>query len=73
MTGPAGCELAGIAFTPDARTLFVNVQHPGESPGAGSDPADPMKHSRWPDGERATRPRSATVVVRRLDGGPIGT
>jgi uncharacterized protein len=73
MTGPVGCELAGIAFTPDARTLFVNVQHPGEPPGDRSDPAEPTKHSRWPDGAAATRPRSATVVIRRLDGGPIGS
>jgi uncharacterized protein len=28
------------------------------------------KYSRWPDGGR---PRSATVVIRRRDGGVIGS
>jgi len=73
LTGPVNAEIAGACFTPDARTLFVNVQHPGESPGDANDPADPTRWSRWPDGARAARPRSATVVVRRIDGGPIGS
>jgi secreted PhoX family phosphatase len=73
LTGPVGCEIAGAAFTPDARTVFVNVQHPGETPRDRSDPAAPTKFSRWPDGDRASRPRSATVVIRKADGGPIGS
>ena len=70
LTGPAGCEITGVTCTPDLRTLFVNIQHPGESPSERSDPAQPMKISKWPDG---ARPRSATVVIRRNDGGVIGT
>lgn len=31
LVGPAGCELTGVAWTPDQRTMFVNVQHPGEA------------------------------------------
>ena len=58
---------------PDLRTMFVNVQHPGESPGDRSDPADPSKFSSWPTGTKGARPRSATVVIRRSDGGVIGT
>lgn len=73
LTGPLGCEVTGAAFTPDATTLFVDIQHPGEAPTGRSDPADPTRHSRWPDGARAGRPRSATVAIRRLDGGPIGS
>ncbi|MBT9489014.1 MAG: PhoX family phosphatase [Rubrivivax sp.] len=73
LTGPVGCEVTGAAFTPDARTVFVNIQHPGETPGDLSDPAAPTRHSRWPDGAAATRPRSATVVIRRRDGGYIGS
>ena len=69
LTGPAGCEITGVTCTPDLRTLFVNIQHPGESPSERSDPAEPMKVSKWPDG---ARPRSATVVIRRTDGGVIG-
>ena len=30
LTGPRGCEVTGITATPDLRTLFVNIQHPGE-------------------------------------------
>jgi secreted PhoX family phosphatase len=73
LTGPVGCEIVGAAFTPDARTMFFNVQHPGEAPRGGNDPADPTRHSRWPDGAKASRPRSATVVVTKDDGGPIGS
>ena len=70
LTGPAGCEITGATATPDGRTMFVNIQHPGESPSERSDPDAPMRISRWPDG---TRPRSATVVIRKRDGGVIGT
>ena len=52
--------------------MFVNVQHPGESPGDRSDPESPGKHSNWPDFQPGGRPRSATVAVRRNDGGVIG-
>ena len=69
LTGPTNCEITGATFTPDGRTVFINIQHPGETPTDRSDPADPTKYSRWPDGATATRPRSATVVVRRRDGG----
>jgi secreted PhoX family phosphatase len=70
LTGPAGCEITGATATPDGRTMFINIQHPGESPSERSDPADPTKVSKWPDGGR---PRSATVVIRKRDGGLIGT
>ncbi len=69
LTGPAGCEVTGVTTTPDGRTMFVNIQHPGESPSERSDPAEPGKISKWPSGGR---PRSATVVIRRNDAGIIG-
>jgi secreted PhoX family phosphatase len=72
LTGPRGCEITGIAFTPDNRTLFINIQHPGEG-GDVSDPANPQAVSSWPDAQPNGRPRSATVVITREDGGPIGT
>ena len=28
--GPKGCEVTGITLTPDFKTLFINIQHPGE-------------------------------------------
>jgi uncharacterized protein len=72
LTGPVNCELAGATFTPDGTTLFVNIQHPGESPRDRNDPAAPRRYSNWPDFNPVGRPRSATVVIRRADGGVIG-
>jgi secreted PhoX family phosphatase len=73
LTGPVNCEITGGTLTPDGCTMFVNVQHPGEPPSYLSDPADPAKHSNWPDYRAGGRPRSATVVIRKKDGGLIGT
>ncbi|HSV54591.1 MAG TPA: PhoX family phosphatase [Burkholderiaceae bacterium] len=70
LTGPVNCEVTGATLTPDGTTLFVNIQHPGETPSERSDAREPSKYSKWPLGGR---PRSATVVIRRLDGGAIGT
>jgi len=76
LTGPRGCEISGVIMTPDRRTMFINVQHPGESTtrwdvefGTPS-PANPSTVSSWPFGRR---PRSSTVVIRRTDGGRIGS
>jgi secreted PhoX family phosphatase len=83
LTGPRGCEVTGITMTPDQRTMFVNIQHPGEStthwnnlngtnnPGAPTT-SNPSTVSSWPNGS-GFRPRSATVVIRKLDGGRIGS
>ncbi|WP_338463898.1 PhoX family phosphatase [Franconibacter daqui] len=73
LTGPRGCEITGIAFTPDNRTLFINIQHPGEGGDDLTDPANPTAVSSWPDGDKAGRPRSSTVVITKADGGIIGT
>ena len=73
LTGPANCEITGMTMTPDGRTMFINVQHPGETPSDRSDPADPGRFSRWPDFAPGGRPRSSTVVIRRSDGGVIGS
>jgi uncharacterized protein len=70
LTGPVNCEITGCAFSPDSTTMFINIQHPGETPSDRSDPAEPAKFSRWPHGGR---PRSATVVIRKHDAGVIGT
>lgn len=72
LTGPKGCEITGVTCTPDLRTLFINVQHPGEPASERSDPSQPKAVSSWPDGDAGGRPRAATVVIRRLDGGIIG-
>ena len=63
MVGPRECEITGLTMTPDHRTMFVNIQHPGERG---------MGNSHWPEGGQAL-PRSATVVIQKIDGGVIGT
>lgn len=64
--GPIDAEVTGVTGTPDMKTLFVNIQHPGDR----STPSNFTSH--WPDGNGA-RPRSATVIVTKNDGGVIGT
>lgn len=74
LVGPRECELTGITMTPDGKTMFVNIQHPGEN----GTPASSASH--WPHAADATqigsdfsrRPRSATIVITRNDGGTIG-
>lgn len=66
MTGPNEQETTGVVMTPDMRTMFVNIQHPGDRSPAGG----PFT-SNWPDGG-SNRPRCATVIVSRDDGGVIG-
>jgi secreted PhoX family phosphatase len=73
LTGPAGCEVTGVVATPDGRSMFVNIQHPGENPKGRNDPRSPRAFSSWPDGAAGGRPRSATIVIRKNDGGIIGT
>jgi hypothetical protein len=60
LTGPNGCEITGWTMTPDQKSLFINIQHPGEG-----------RASTWPDD--GTPPRSSTVVITKDDGGVIGT
>ncbi len=61
LVGPISCEVTGLAFSADRRTMFVGIQHPGEK----------GKPSHWPGGGD-TVPRSGVVAVRRDDGAVIG-
>jgi secreted PhoX family phosphatase len=63
-SGPVGCEVCGCEFTPDARTLFLSIQHPGE----GGSLARPRSH--WPDGNGLPA-RAALLAIEREDGGPV--
>lgn len=74
LVGPRGAEITGVITTPDQTTMFVNIQHPGESTDAWGTPTpeNPRAVSNWPDYAAAGRARSATVVIRREDGGKIG-
>ncbi|MEG3179678.1 PhoX family protein [Sphingomonas sp. LT1P40] len=72
LIGPVECEITGVDSTPDGRTLFVGIQHPGEG-GTATAPS-----SAWPASQATgtapagTRPRSAVVAITRNDGGVVG-
>lgn len=72
LTGPIGQEITGVVSTPDRRTLFINVQHPGATV-TEQDFAAGRLNSRWPDQNQQIYPRSATVVITKNDGGVIGS
>jgi uncharacterized protein len=69
---PAGAETCGPEFTPDQRTLWIAVQHPGED-GSLTTPRDPRTNtqSNWPDGV-GNPARPATIAIRHQDGRKIG-
>lgn len=63
--GVTSCEVTGITITPDRRTMFVNIQHPGDGdPSLTNFPAPPGS---------GRIPRDATVVITRKNGGIIGS
>jgi secreted PhoX family phosphatase len=70
LTGPNGQEVTGVITTPDKRTMFVNLQHPGATTPA-ADWAAGRVNSRFPNGDGV--PLSATLVITKTDGGIIGT
>ncbi len=75
LVAPPGAEVTGITETADGKTIFVNIQHPGENTPALGTAAGYTAESLWPgnQGYGATgRPRSATIVISRTDGGVIG-
>src|SRR5262249_24803362 len=49
--GPVGCEICGPCFTPDGKTLFVAIQHPGEINASGKFDGVSFSNpgTRWPD------------------------
>jgi len=82
LVGPLGAELTGLTESHDGRALFVNIQHPGEDTTAADFAAGPGSYqSGWPYGSDAQatpttprpRPRSATIVITKNDGGVIGS
>ncbi|MBF7048245.1 PhoX family phosphatase [Campylobacter volucris] len=60
LTGPIACEITGIAFSQDYKTMFIGIQHPGEK----------LKGSTFPYGKT---PRSSIVAISKIDGGVIGS
>jgi len=60
MVGPKECEVTGITWSGDHKTMFVGIQHPGEK-----------GDSHFPGGGD-TVPRSTVIAISREDGGVIG-
>jgi len=80
MTAPNKCEVTGVTMTPDGKTMFVGIQHPGED----APYTNPTQFSNWPQNQfsvesdgvtvlPAGRPRSSVVVITKNDGGVIGS
>jgi len=63
--GPSGCEVTGLTYTPDYTSFFVNIQHPGNWPFS----ADATEEA---PSDASIRPRAATVVISKDDGGQVG-
>jgi secreted PhoX family phosphatase len=57
LTGPIGCEITGLTFSEDQKTMFVGVQHPD---------------AHFPHGSES-KPRSTIVMITKDDGGVIGS
>ncbi len=78
LTSPPHSEVTGVVTTPDGRTMFVGIQHPGEDWVTAF-----TENSTWPDNGAngpttysklgAPKPRSGIVVITKNDGGVIGT
>ncbi len=62
--GPNGCEVTGVVLTPDGRTMFINIQHPGETSRERSDPA-PSNRSQYLAGWRPVRARRRSSFGNR--------
>jgi len=63
--GPNGAEVTGLAFSPAQTDLFLNVQHPANWPYSSD-------ASMETPSNKTVRPRAATVIIRKHDGGEVG-
>lgn len=78
LTSPPNSEVTGVVTTPDGRTMFVGIQHPGEDW-----ETDFTDNSAWPDngyngsttfaGVSVHKPRSSIIVITKDDGGVVGS
>jgi secreted PhoX family phosphatase len=64
-SGPCESELAGPSWTPDRRTMFLSVQHPGEVHGIRTASTAAPRGSNWPGGRLGDPPRPGVVAIRR--------
>ena len=81
LVAPKGAEVTGLAEAADGRALLVNIQHPGENTPKIGTAKDFSFESQWPGNGGgltlggygiAGRPRSATLIITKNDGGKVG-
>ena len=68
---PNGAELCGPVFSDDGETLFVAIQHPGDSGKIGEVRVETAS-TRWPDFDESMPPRPSIVSIRKRSGGKVG-
>lgn len=68
-TSPIGAEITGPYFTPDGKTLFLSIQHPGEDPDESN---YDRPSTRWPDFSSDMPPRPSVIAITKEDGEIIG-
>lgn len=76
LVGPKGAEITGWCETPDGRAMFINIQHPGENTKMANVQDPSQYESQWPANVGygpGKRPRSATIVITKKDGGVLGS
>ena len=65
LSGVKNDEITGCISTPNYGTLFANTQHPGDG--------DPQLTSFPAPFGSGLIPRDCTLVIRRKDGGQVGS
>jgi len=63
-SAPVEAEFTGPCFSPDEKTLFLSVQHPGEA--TPFENGAPRYSSSWPDGVRGGKPCPALIALQNL-------
>jgi secreted PhoX family phosphatase len=81
LVAPKGSEVTGLTETADGKALLVNIQHPGENTVKLGSASNFTFESQWPGNGGgltaggygvAGRPRSATLIITKNDGGKVG-
>jgi secreted PhoX family phosphatase len=81
LVAPKGAEVTGLTEAADGRALLVNIQHPGENTPKLGTAKEFSFESQWPGNGGgltsggygvAGRPRSATLIITKSDGGKVG-
>ena len=67
LRAPKEAEVCSPCFTPDQKTLFCSIQHPG------GDSSFDKPSTRWPDFDPSMPPRPSVIAVTHEQGEEIGS